>query len=77
MIEFSITFFLKNVSKPSQGLYGHTMSIIDDTVYLVGGTSGSVYFRSVFKFDLKKRDRWVSSSTPDELDQAPNDYLRI
>lgn len=53
------------------------MSIIDDTVYLVGGTSGSVYFRTVFKFDLKMRDRWVGTSTPDELDQAPNDYLRI
>ena len=59
-----------------KGLYGHTMSIIDDVVYLVGGTSGSVYFRTVFKFDLKKRDKWLGLATPEELDQAPNDYLR-
>ena len=36
-----------------RGLYGHTINIINDTVYIVGGTSGNLYFNSVYREGLK------------------------
>ena len=32
-----------------RGLYGHTLNIINDIVYIVGGTSGNLYFNSVYR----------------------------
>ena len=46
-------FYLdKNISDEntlSRGLYGHTINIINGTVYIVGGTSGNLYFNSVYR----------------------------
>ena len=42
----------KNISDEntlSRGLYGHTINIINGTVYIVGGTSGNLYFNSVYR----------------------------
>merc|ERR1711970_768047 len=33
------------------------MNIINDTVYIVGGTSGNLYFNSVYSFDLESRTK--------------------
>ena len=40
------------------GLYGHSMSIIDDVLYLVGGTTGLMYYSNVYAFDLKGPPKW-------------------
>lgn len=44
----------------SRGIYGHTINIINGTVYIVGGTSGNLYFNSVYSFDLdsKVNTKW-------------------
>ena len=41
------------------GLYGHSMVIIEDILYIIGGTTGLTYHSRVYSIDLKKLDKWT------------------
>ncbi len=34
------------------GMYGHTLSYLDNGLYLIGGTNGTKYFNDVYRFDI-------------------------
>ena len=51
------------------GIYGHTMHVIDDYIYLIGGTSATEFYNSVYRFDLRAKvdeTRWVTLFDEDE-----------
>lgn len=56
-----------------KGLYGHTINIINDVIYITGGTSGNQYYNSVYSFDLTDHDTgWQTEFAYNE--EVRNDY---
>ncbi len=34
------------------GMYGHSLSYVNNALFVIGGTTGFDYFKEVFRFDL-------------------------